>query len=317
MLVLSSLILTIFNLTKLLTKSAFFNRVCSPKSPTQTFHRFMQTKLLYMGIDNIAKFLEEPTGTISPSVIPENGVNTVEALTKVNTTLKQQSNPSNPFTLNKESTKADYFENNKNYVNSIRSNFANEIFDLNGKGQAPHTLWIGCSDSRAGESCLSTLPGEVFTHRNIANVVTANDISSQGAIQFAVEVLKVKKIIVCGHTDCGGVWASLSAKKIGGVLDLWLNPVRLVRAANVKILNDLNHDPKAKCKKLAELNVISSVTALKRHPSAQQALKNGEIEVWGMMYDVGTGLLHELEIPKDEFEELFHVHDEAIDIDHH
>jgi carbonic anhydrase len=267
----------------------------------------MLIKTLHMGRDNIANYLKTPTGTISPSLIPENG--TITNLNEVNDKLQSI----NPFTLNKESTKADYIKNNQHYVESIQANHGDQIFELNGKGQSPHTLWIGCSDSRAGESCLSTLPGEIFTHRNIANVVTASDISSQGAIQFAVEVLKVKKIIVCGHTDCGGVWASLSAKKIGGVLDLWLNPVRLVRANNVKVLNELNHDPQAKCKKLAELNVIASVTALKRHPSAQQALKNGEIEVWGMMYNVGSGLLSEIEIPEDEYEELFHVHDGPVD----
>lgn len=214
-----------------------------------------------------------------------------------------------PFTLLKESSLQDFLNNNKFYVDSIAHNHSNQIFELNGKGQSPHTLWIGCSDSRAGESCLSVLPGEVFTHRNIANIISANDISSQGIIQFAIDVLKVKKIIVCGHTDCGGVWASLSSKKIGGVLDLWLNPIRQIRASNMKALEQLNHDPKAKATKLSELNVISSVLSLKRHPSASMAIKNNEIEVWGLMYDVGTGYLREVEVPNDEFEDLFHVHD--------
>lgn len=215
-----------------------------------------------------------------------------------------------PFLLLKESTMQDYLNNNKFFVDSMNHNHSPEVFALNGKGQSPHTLWIGCSDSRAGESCLATLPGEIFTHRNIANIVNSNDISSQGVIQFAVDVLKVRKIIVCGHTDCGGVWASLSSKKIGGVLDLWLNPIRHIRAANLKALNEFSDDPKAKARKLAELNVVLSVLALKRHPSALAALKNKTIEVWGMMYDVSTGLLSEVEIPTDEFEDLFHVHDD-------
>lgn len=218
-----------------------------------------------------------------------------------------------PFTLSKDSTKSEFFENNQFYVDNLKHNHSTQVFDLNAKGQSPHTLWIGCSDSRAGELCLATLPGEVFVHRNIANVVNASDVSSQGVIQFAIDVLKVKKIIVCGHTDCGGIWASLSSKKIGGVLDLWLNPVRHIRAANLALLSEFNNDPKKKAKKLAELNVISSVTALKRHPSASMALKNGEIEVWGMMYDVATGYLSEVEIPDDEFEDLFHIHDEHLD----
>lgn len=214
-----------------------------------------------------------------------------------------------PFSLSKDSTLQDYLANNRFFVDSIHHNHLNQVFELNGKGQSPHTLWIGCSDSRAGESCLATLPGEVFTHRNIANIITASDILSQGVIQFAVDVLKVRKIIVCGHTDCGGVWASLSNKRIGGVLDLWLNLIRHIRAHNKEILAKFANDPRGRARKLAELNVVSSVLALKRHPSALMALKKGEIEVWGMMYDVATGLLEEVEIPDDEFEDLFHVHD--------
>lgn len=219
-----------------------------------------------------------------------------------------------PFTLNKASTKEDYLENNRYWADSIRNKSNDTVFESNAKGQSPHTLWIGCSDSRAGDQCLSCLPGEVFSHRNIANVVTPTDILSQCVVQFAVDVLKVKKIVVCGHTDCGGVWASLSAKKIGGALDLWLNPVRQVRANNIKALEAIE-EPKDKCKKLAELNVINSVYAVKRHPSAAQALKDGSIEVWGMMYDVGTGLLYEVEIPEDEHGDLFNVLDNE-EVDH-
>ncbi|ODV76802.1 carbonic anhydrase [Suhomyces tanzawaensis NRRL Y-17324] len=260
-----------------------------------------------MGRENIAHYQLEKDHETDLVVLPSEE----EVKDERRAPVKKQTSHSNfPFSLSKESTMADYLHNNQYYVDSIKHNHSNQIFDLNGKGQSPHTLWIGCSDSRAGEACLSTLPGEIFVHRNIANVVNANDISSQGVIQFAVDVLKVKKIIVCGHTDCGGVWASLSSKRIGGVLDLWLNPVRHIRAANLKLLNEYNLNPKEKAKKLAELNVIASVTALKRHPSASMALKNGQIEVWGMMYDVATGYLSEVQIPDDEFEDLFHVHDE-------
>lgn len=250
-----------------------------------------------MGRENILQYqLEHDHETDLPRLNGEK---------KLDTKIK---NNNFPFTLSKDSTIQDYLDNNKFFVDSINHNHSTQVFDLNGKGQQPHTLWIGCSDSRAGESCLSVLPGEVFTHRNIANIINSNDISSQGVIQFAIEVLKVKKIIVCGHTDCGGIWASMSNKKIGGVLDLWLNPIRHIRAANIELLNNLK-DPKEKATKLSELNVISSVLALKRHPSASMALKNKEIEVWGMLYNVGTGYLREVEVPEDEFEDLFHVHD--------
>lgn len=268
------------------------------------------TKSIKMGRENILHYqLEKEHDTDLPQ-----GQQTPPLEEKQHEIVKKlhSLNPNFPFTLLKESTKEDFLENNQYYINSIKHNHSNQVFELNGKGQAPHTLWIGCSDSRAGESCLATLPGEIFTHRNIGNVVTASDISSQGVIQFAVDVLKVKKIIVCGHTDCGGVWASMSSKKIGGVLDLWLTPIKQTRAANLAKLAEYE-DPKMKARKLAELNVILSVTALKRHPSASMALKNGEIEVWGMMYDVATGRLNDIEIPLDEFEDLFHVHDNAKD----
>ncbi|ODQ81658.1 hypothetical protein BABINDRAFT_159920 [Babjeviella inositovora NRRL Y-12698] len=221
---------------------------------------------------------------------------------------------STPFKLTRDSTLKDFLRLNQTRANLVSHNHP-EIYPSNGKGQSPHTLWIGCSDSRAGESCLDVLPGEIFLHRNIANVISPNDVSSTGAIQFAVDVLKVKKVIVCGHTDCGGIHASLSSKKIGGVLDHWLNPIRHVRAAHLKELNALG-DAQEKCTRLSTLNVISSVHALRRHPSASAALKRGEIEVWGLMYDCGTGLLREVEIPDDEFEDLFHMDEHSIELPH-
>lgn len=252
-----------------------------------------------MGRENIVHYQLERDNETDLTTSPPNGL----ASGPVSLAKPQLSDrPNYPFTLSKESTLADFLDNNRYYVESIKHNHLNQVFELNGKGQSPHTLWIGCSDSRAGEQCLATLPGEIFTHRNIANIVNANDISSQGVIQFAVDVLKVRKIIVCGHTDCGGVWASLSKKRIGGVLDLWLNPIRHIRAQNVKLLDSLKDDPRARAKKLAELNVVASVLALRRHPLALKALKNGSIEVWGLMYDVSTGFLLEVEIPLDEFE---------------
>lgn len=263
-----------------------------------------------MGRENIVHYQLERDNETDLTTSPPNGL----ASGPVSLAKPQLSDrPNYPFTLSKESTLADFLDNNRYYVESIKHNHLNQVFELNGKGQSPHTLWIGCSDSRAGEQCLATLPGEIFTHRNIANIVNANDISSQGVIQFAVDVLKVRKIIVCGHTDCGGVWASLSKKRIGGVLDLWLNPIRHIRAQNVKLLDSLKDDPRARAKKLAELNVVASVLALRRHPLALKALKNGSIEVWGLMYDVSTGFLLEVEIPLDEFEDLFHVDDEDLE----
>lgn len=298
-----------FQSPKITSPIIFCTTFDNPPGSSKGIHSSCQT----MGRENILHYqLEHDHETDLSTTPPQDKILTNgERSPPTNRNLASHDNF--PFTLSKDSTKADYLHNNRFFVDSIKHNHGNQIFDLNAVGQSPHTLWIGCSDSRAGDACLATLPGEIFVHRNIANIVNANDISSQGVVQFAVDVLKVKKIIVCGHTDCGGIWASLSSKRIGGVLDLWLNPIRHIRAANLKLLSEYNHDPKLRARKLAELNVISSVTALKRHPLALMALKNGEIEVWGMMYDVSTGLLSELEIPDDEFEDLFHVHDNHID----
>lgn len=315
------------NLNKSFALTALVSTPQSSPSPntnrahtlTAESRRLFNTSTFAMGRENIQHYLQEQTQDPVKELDISSGRNSDDessAQEKPNPKRVTTSHSNFPFTLSKDSTITDYLNNNKYFIDSIQHNHGLEIFDLNSKGQSPHTLWIGCSDSRAGDGCLATLPGEVFVHRNIANIINANDISSQGVIQFAIDVLKVRKIIVCGHTDCGGVWASLSSKKIGGVLDLWLNPVRHIRAQNLDLLNQLNSDPRAKAKKLAELNVISSVTAIKRHPSATQALKEGKIEVWGMMYDVATGYLSEVEIPTDEFHDLFHVHDEEVAGEH-
>lgn len=291
-------------------KLSFINRL-----PNYIYKRQLTSSTTAMGKQNIVHYQLEH-GDYKTDLVttpPPQDEESEEEQPQVKTLKRSLHHHDNfPFTLSKDSTLNDFLNNNRYFVDSVRHNHGDIIFETNSKGQSPHTLWVGCSDSRCGDQCLATLPGEIFVHRNIANIINANDISSQGVIQFAIDVLKVRKIIVCGHTDCGGIWASLSLKKIGGVLDLWLNPIRHIRASNLQLLNLLNSNPKEKARKLAELNVIASVTALKRHPSASMALRNGEIEVWGMMYDVASGLLSEVEIPDDEHEDLFHVMDEHL-----
>ncbi|KAG0678191.1 hypothetical protein C6P40_000871 [Pichia californica] len=206
---------------------------------------------------------------------------------------KHEINPNYPFTLSKNSTLKDYLISNKINMDKIKLNNP-EIMPISAKGQNPHTLWIGCSDSRINEcTALGCLPGEIFTLRNIANVINKNDISSMSALQFAIEVLKVKKIIVCGHTDCGGVWASLSNKKAGGALDDWLNSVRNVRSDNLDELKKFD-DINDKCKRLVELNVLNSVNIVSQNPSFIEAFAKNEIEMFALVYDVESGYLREL-----------------------
>lgn len=172
------------------------------------------------------------------------------------------------------------------------------LFPTNAQGQSPQILWVGCSDSRSSEGCLDLLPGEVFVHRNIANVMPNGDLNSLSVIQYAVEVLRVRHIIVCGHYDCGGVWASLTTKKLG-LIDNWLKAIRDVKVKN-KLELDQIKDPREKAHRLSELNVIAQVYNIRRNDLVMDAVASGDLEVHGLIYDVKSGLLKELEVPEDE-----------------
>jgi carbonic anhydrase len=184
------------------------------------------------------------------------------------------------------------------------------LFPTNAQGQSPQILWIGCSDSRAGDGCMDLLPGEAFVHRNIANVVSYGDLSSSSVVQFAVNVLKVKHIIVCGHYDCGGIWTSLTTKKLGGPMDSWLRHLKDIKARNSSHLNKIS-DMKEKCDKLVELNVVAQVHNLQRNDDVLKAMQSSGLEVHGMVYDVATGLLKQLDIPEDLERDEYYIEDAA------
>ncbi|CAN6674958.1 carbonic anhydrase [Trichomonascus vanleenenianus] len=183
------------------------------------------------------------------------------------------------------------------------------LFPTNAQGQSPQILWIGCCDSRAGDACLDLLPGEVFVHRNIANVVSHGDLSSLSVIQFAVDVLKVTKIVVCGHYDCGGIWTSLTTKKLGGEMDTWLRQLKEVKVRHRDVLSKIEN-VKEKCDKLVELNVVDQVHNLKRNDRVMRAIRTRNLEVCGLVYDVASGLLKQLEVPEDSHEEEFAIADQ-------
>ncbi|KAL4788145.1 carbonic anhydrase [Aspergillus varians] len=136
-----------------------------------------------------------------------------------------------------------------------------ELFRKLSSGQQPEILWIGCSDSRCPETTLLGLhPGDVFVHRNIANILHPSDLSAAAVIEFAVGHLAVKHVVVCGHTKCGGVSAVLGNKKLG-VLDPWLLPLRQLREKNRERLQGLPGDEEAL--KLVELNVLAGVWTIR------------------------------------------------------
>ncbi|BFZ56629.1 hypothetical protein PYCC9005_003676 [Savitreella phatthalungensis] len=179
-----------------------------------------------------------------------------------------------------------------------------ELFKVIGSGQSPKILWIGCSDSRVPETALLDLnPGEVFVVRNIANVVPNMDISLLAAVQFAVEVLKVEHVILCGHYNCGGCIAALGDKRLG-LIDNWLREVRDVRAANRDELDAIKDD-KERAARLVELNVKTQVRKLERVSYIYEAVKERDLKVHPMVFDVATGKLKLLEKFKDSQKECY------------
>ena len=162
--------------------------------------------------------------------------------------------------------------------------------------QSPQYLWIGCSDSRVPANQITgLLPGEIFVHRNIANVVVHTDFNCLSVIQFAVDVLKVKHIIVCGHYGCSGVQAALRGDRIG-LSDNWLRHIQDVRDKHAARLRDIADD-RACHDSLCELNVIEQVTNVCATTIVRDAWDRGqELTVHGWIYGIDNGLLRDLHL---------------------
>jgi len=161
--------------------------------------------------------------------------------------------------------------------------------------QSPEFFWIGCSDSRVPANVVAGLdPGEVFVHRNVANVIHSSDMNMLSALEFAVEALKIKEIIVCGHYGCGGVKAATEDLP-HGLADHWLEPIRrLARAFAVDLSQAANEE--ARRDKLAELNVIEGVRRVAETPILQRAWRDAvNIRVHGLIYGLKDGRLRDLD----------------------
>jgi carbonic anhydrase len=160
--------------------------------------------------------------------------------------------------------------------------------------QSPKYLWIGCSDSRVPANEIIGLdPGEVFVHRNVANLVLHTDMNCLSVIQFAVDVLKVRHVMVVGHYGCGGIQAVLDKKELG-LVDGWLRHVEDLRYIHAKRIDSLA-DPRQRSDRLCELNVIEQVVQVSRLPSVLQAWRRGQpLSVHGLIYGVHDGMLRNL-----------------------
>ena len=161
--------------------------------------------------------------------------------------------------------------------------------------QAPEFFWIGCADSRVPANVVAGLePGEVFVHRNVANVVHSSDLNLLSALEFAVEALKVREIIVCGHYGCGGVKAATEDLP-HGLADHWLEPIRRLAKSYAVDLAQCEND-EVRRDKLAELNVIEGVRRVSETPILQKAWKRGvEVRVHGLIYGLKNGRLRDLD----------------------
>jgi carbonic anhydrase len=194
-------------------------------------------------------------------------------------------------------------EKNRSWAEKIRSADP-EFFQKLSLQQTPRYLWIGCSDSRVPSTQLVDLtPGDMFVHRNVANIVIHTDLNCLSVMQFAVEVLKVEHIIVCGHYGCGGVAAALSNSKLG-LIDNWLRHVQDVAQKHDALLGAIEGQIE-RTNTLCELNVIEQVMNVCQTTIVQQAWERGqELAVHGLIYGLDDGLLRELELCVSSQEEV-------------
>ncbi|WP_223032464.1 carbonic anhydrase [Hanstruepera marina] len=186
------------------------------------------------------------------------------------------------------------FDNNKTWIKeklSIDSNYFDEL----GKGQSPDLLYIGCSDSRVtAEELMGAEPGEVFVHRNIANMVSGTDLNAMSVVEYAVSHLKVNHVVVCGHYACGGVKAAMQSADLG-VLNGWLRNIRDVYRLHKDELNAIQNDER-KYDRLVELNVKEQCVNLIKTAAVQKAYRDRGLKVHGWVFDVHTGKLIDLNI---------------------
>ncbi len=194
------------------------------------------------------------------------------------------------------------FDRNREWAAGIKEKDP-EFFSRLSHQQTPQYLWIGCSDSRVPATEIVDLaPGEIFVHRNIANLVVHSDLNCLSVIQFAVDVLKVKHIIVCGHYGCGGVRAALSGEN-HGLMDNWIQHIREIYRQHHSVL-DAKSDESERHRLLCELNVKEQVWNVCQTTFVKEAWKSGaELNVHGWIYDISDGILKDLGVTVTDYAE--------------
>jgi len=195
------------------------------------------------------------------------------------------------------------FRNNRQWANRLRS-YDPEFFHELADQQTPQFLWIGCSDSRVpANDIVGLMPGELFVHRNVANLVVHSDINGLSVIQFAVDVLKVRHIIVCGHYGCGGVRAAMQQQGLG-LIDNWLRHIRDVHHKYREELSHLTREEQ-RLDRLCELNVLEQVNHVCETSIVQNAwLRGQELSVHGWIYAIDDGHLRDLHLSANSQEQV-------------
>jgi len=198
-------------------------------------------------------------------------------------------------------------ENNKKWVEAklaIDQNYFNDL----AQGQQPPLLWIGCSDSRVpANEIIGAAPGEVFVHRNIANMVIHSDMNMLSVLDYAVNALKIKHIIVCGHYGCGGVKAAMGNDSIG-IIDNWIRHIKDVYRHHKHYLDSIM-DEKERFNRFVELNVKEQVYDLAKTSIVQNAWRNGqELSLHGWVYGLNSGYVTDLNVNIDSNEQLDEVY---------
>ena len=203
------------------------------------------------------------------------------------------------------------FKNNLAWADRIRAQQP-DFFETLARQQNPEYLWIGCSDSRVpANEIVGLMPGEVFVHRNIANVVVHTDLNCLSVIQFAVDLLKVQHIMVVGHYGCGGVRAALFGDRLG-LVDNWLHHVHDVRDKHIEALQAIGLS-NARVDRLCEFNVIEQVANVCQTTIVRDAWENGqELAVHGWIYGLKDGLLRDLNVTVSNREEAGAICSDAI-----
>ncbi len=199
------------------------------------------------------------------------------------------------------------FENNRAWAAKIQANDA-EFFEKLSKQQSPKYLWIGCSDSRVpANEIVGMLPGEIFVHRNVGNIVVHTDFNCLSVIQYAVNVLKVEHIIVCGHYGCGGVRTAMRDTELG-LIDNWLRHIKDVYSEHEKLLTGIASE-KDRIDKLCELNVTEQVHNVCHTTIVQQAWRTGQrLAVHGWIYGLHDGLLKDLNVCIESQDDISRVY---------